>query len=188
MKFVKIFTFLTVFFGGFAFAQVNINTATLAELTALHGIGEVKAKAIIKYRKANGKFKSVSDLTNVAGIGEGTVTKLGRDIKTTGTTDVSKLTSKGKAVSSKKKTTSKKSTVKKSAEKKTTKTTKAKTEKAKTTKSKSDKTKSSKTKSSKAKSSKKTTSKSKKAADKKKSTKSKTDGKKKIKLKKKDDA
>lgn len=50
--------------------KVNINTATKTELTQLHQIGPAKADAIIQYRKANGPFKSPSDLTKVSGIGE----------------------------------------------------------------------------------------------------------------------
>lgn len=49
---------------------ININTATLSELQSLTGIGESKAKAIIKYREENGNFKTIDDLLNVDGIGE----------------------------------------------------------------------------------------------------------------------
>jgi competence protein ComEA len=61
---------------GMLLAAVNINTASVDELSSLKGIGQVKAEAIIKYRDANGKFKSVSELANVKGIGEKTVAKL----------------------------------------------------------------------------------------------------------------
>lgn len=49
---------------------VNINTATVEQLTTLPGIGEATASKIIEYRKENGKFKKVEDLKNVPGIGD----------------------------------------------------------------------------------------------------------------------
>ncbi len=56
--------------------MVNINTASVSELTALPGIGEVKAEAIIAYREEFGEFLSVSQLLNVSGIGEKTLEKI----------------------------------------------------------------------------------------------------------------
>ena len=50
--------------------KVNINTATSEELQSLPGIGESIANRIITYRKENGKFSKIEDLTNVSGIGE----------------------------------------------------------------------------------------------------------------------
>ena len=49
---------------------ININTATASQLTALNGIGETKAAAIVKYRRQHGDFGSVDELLNVPGIGE----------------------------------------------------------------------------------------------------------------------
>lgn len=57
-------------------AAVNINTATQGELEALPGVGPAKAKAIVEYRKQHGNFKSVEELKNVKGIGEGVFSKL----------------------------------------------------------------------------------------------------------------
>lgn len=42
--------------------SVNINTASVEQLTALDGIGEVKARAIVEHRDANGRFRSVDQL------------------------------------------------------------------------------------------------------------------------------
>jgi competence protein ComEA len=50
--------------------KVNINTATVTQLTELNGIGESIANAIVEYRNKNGKFKSIEDIKNVSGIGE----------------------------------------------------------------------------------------------------------------------
>ena len=56
--------------------KVNLNTADEATLTALQGIGKVKAKAILDYRQSNGPFKTVEDLAKVNGIGDKTVATL----------------------------------------------------------------------------------------------------------------
>ncbi|MGK0550555.1 helix-hairpin-helix domain-containing protein [Enterococcus faecalis] len=55
---------------------INLNTATESELQTISGIGLKKAQEIIRYREENGPFKAVSDLQNVAGIGEKTVERL----------------------------------------------------------------------------------------------------------------
>lgn len=54
----------------FAFAAVNINTATETELEKLPGVGPAKAKAIVEDRKKNGPFKTTEDLKRVKGIGD----------------------------------------------------------------------------------------------------------------------
>lgn len=49
---------------------VNLNTATLAELDSLPGVGPVLAQRILDARTAQGGFRAVSDLRKVDGIGE----------------------------------------------------------------------------------------------------------------------
>lgn len=57
-------------------ALVNINSADAATLDReLHGIGAVKAQAIVEYREANGPFASVDELLEVKGIGAATLEK-----------------------------------------------------------------------------------------------------------------
>ena len=50
-------------------SKVNINTATIEELTTLNGIGESKAKLIIEYRTKK-PFEKIEDIMNISGIGE----------------------------------------------------------------------------------------------------------------------
>ena len=55
---------------------VNINTATKEQLMTLDGIGEIKAQAILDYRRENGDFYTIDELTEVTGIGEKTLEKI----------------------------------------------------------------------------------------------------------------
>ncbi|MDT5034129.1 MAG: competence protein ComEA [Actinoplanes sp.] len=56
--------------GGAPHGPVNLNTATLADLDTLPGVGPVLAQRIIAARDAQGGFRSVSDLRKVDGIGD----------------------------------------------------------------------------------------------------------------------
>lgn len=55
---------------------VNINTASINELTSLTGIGSSKAKSIIEYRNSNGNFETIEDIKKVTGIGESIFEKI----------------------------------------------------------------------------------------------------------------
>ncbi len=51
-------------------SKININTATVEELTALKGIGEKKAISIVEHRKEAGQFATIENLKDVKGVGD----------------------------------------------------------------------------------------------------------------------
>ncbi|MGK5519863.1 helix-hairpin-helix domain-containing protein [Micromonospora sp. URMC 107] len=53
-----------------AAGRLNLNTATLAQLDALPGVGPVLAQRILTHRDQQGGFRSVGDLRQVDGIGD----------------------------------------------------------------------------------------------------------------------
>lgn len=57
-------------------SKININTATVAELKNIPGVGESTANSILEYRISNGKFSSIEDIKNVSGIGESKFNKM----------------------------------------------------------------------------------------------------------------
>ena len=77
-----------------AFAAVNINTATEAELDKLPGVGPAKAKAIVEDRKKNGPFKTTDDLKRVKGIGDKNFEALKGEITVGGATAAPKADAK----------------------------------------------------------------------------------------------
>lgn len=54
---------------------ININSASVSQLTELTGIGPSKASAIVEYRLENGGFTKIEDIMNVKGIGVKTFEK-----------------------------------------------------------------------------------------------------------------
>ena len=61
---------------GGATMKVDLNTATAEELDKLPGIGPATAEAIIRHRETHGRFRSVTDLLEVRGIGEAKLAQL----------------------------------------------------------------------------------------------------------------
>ena len=50
--------------------KININTATMSELTKLSGVGETLAKRIIARREETGIYTSIDQLLEIDGLGE----------------------------------------------------------------------------------------------------------------------
>ena len=67
-------------YGSGAGKKVDLNTAGLAELMMLSGIGEAKAESILKYRKKVGRFQSIEELKKVSGIGDAMFERIRDDI------------------------------------------------------------------------------------------------------------
>ena len=73
--FLVSFVFAVVVQPVFSAEKINLNTATIEQLTELKGIGPVTAQKIDEYRKAKA-FSSVDELTEVSGVGPKTLEKL----------------------------------------------------------------------------------------------------------------
>jgi len=56
--------------------KVNINKAETWLLAALPGIGEVRAQAIVDYRRQNGPFRDIDELLKVDGLGDVTCERI----------------------------------------------------------------------------------------------------------------
>ncbi|NLD35458.1 MAG: helix-hairpin-helix domain-containing protein [Desulfatiglans sp.] len=70
MIFLFIFAIAGTVQAGDAAVKIDINKATVQELSQLKGIGEKTAEQIIEYRTSVGKFAKIEDIMNVKGIGE----------------------------------------------------------------------------------------------------------------------
>ncbi len=55
--------------GGAPAGPVDLNSATAEQLEALPGVGPATSKAILTYRASHGRFRSVTELLEVPGIG-----------------------------------------------------------------------------------------------------------------------
>lgn len=56
--------------------SINLNTANLNELITLPGIGDKTAKSILEHREKVKRFKNISELLKVKGIGENKLNKI----------------------------------------------------------------------------------------------------------------
>jgi len=57
-------------------ARVNVNTATVEQLTALPGVGPALAARIVEHRQKSGAFRSTQEVMSVKGIGEKNFAKI----------------------------------------------------------------------------------------------------------------
>ncbi len=58
-------------------AAINPNTASLQELTALPGVGQTRARALVAHRQRHGPFTRLEDLDPIPGFGPATLELLG---------------------------------------------------------------------------------------------------------------
>ena len=79
-KMLVVFTlvFAVMAFGSSAMAvegsgKININTASVDELTQLKNVGQSYAERIVEYREVHNGFDSIEEITEVKGIGPKTL-------------------------------------------------------------------------------------------------------------------
>ena len=76
----KLLTALLSLLAAAAFAAVDVNKATQADLESIKGIGPVISTKILDERKKGGAFKDWNDMvTRVKGVGEGNAAKFSAD-------------------------------------------------------------------------------------------------------------
>lgn len=56
--------------------RIDINTASVSELSLLPALGERLGQRIVDDREAHGLFRSVEDLNRVSGLGDATIDRL----------------------------------------------------------------------------------------------------------------
>ncbi len=66
---MKVFAFVSGLLLSVQLMAVNLNTATIEELSSLKGIGKSTAEKIVTYREQQ-KFNRINEIKNVKGIGE----------------------------------------------------------------------------------------------------------------------
>lgn len=75
-KYVAVLIAMAVICAGTCFAEemekININTATIEQLTKLERVGPKYAQRIVEYREQEGPFEKPEDIMNVRGIGKKT--------------------------------------------------------------------------------------------------------------------
>jgi len=64
----------------FAGDMINVNTASIAQLQTVKGIGPKTAAAIVDYRESHGDFANIEGLTAVKGIGDKKLAKIQGDL------------------------------------------------------------------------------------------------------------
>jgi competence protein ComEA len=57
-------------------ARVNLNSASVAELAGLPGVGQVIARRIVRHREKSGPFRKVDELLVIRGISQAKLDKL----------------------------------------------------------------------------------------------------------------
>ncbi|MBU0601715.1 MAG: helix-hairpin-helix domain-containing protein [Gammaproteobacteria bacterium] len=67
---------LCAIYATLAVAALDLNSASVAELDALPGVGPSRAQAIVDYRAAHGPFRALDELARVKGIGDKTLAEL----------------------------------------------------------------------------------------------------------------